>query len=101
MNYDNSTLSKNNMYASVRSNSTFFAIDGHFYLNTSSDKGRAVQIIEFEKINTIDGSLINPNLVFELKWEDSDWGNLYRSYPIFANINNIDYGWGLMELNRY
>lgn len=100
LNYDNSTLTKNNMQTDIRSQSMFFAVDDRFYLNTSSDTARAVQLLEFDSIDVESKDLVNPKLLLEIKFPESEWSNLYRSMVIFENLNNVDYGWGLMELNK-
>lgn len=104
LNFDNSELSKNDMYSQVCASSLFFSLkDGdefHNYLSTNSANSRAIQLIEFDDINTTNKSLKNPKLVFEMNWDGSEYGYLYRGYTIFEDISNSMWGWNLMELQK-
>lgn len=104
LNFDNSTLSTNDMYSAVCSSSLFFSIkeknDYHNYLSTNSAAGSSTQLIEFESIDSNTRNLKNPELVYEIKWLNSGFDYLYRSYPIFQNLNVASWGWNLMELKK-
>lgn len=104
LNYDNSTLSLNDMYSPFVSGSLFFSLkseDGfHNYLTTNSGTKKAIQLIEFESVDTTNMRLVKPELVFEIKWPSDEHQALYRSYPLFKDISNSYWGWNLMELNK-
>lgn len=103
-NFDNSTLSYNEMYSPYCSGSIFFSLkidnEFHNYLSTNSGIEKATQLIEFDKINTQKNTFIHPKLVFENKWNTDEFNALYRSYPIFEDISDSYWGWNLMELNK-
>ncbi len=99
--YDNSSLTTTDFYSTICSSSLFFAINNHYYLNVSGENNRNTFLIEFDSIDFDSQELVNSKLVFEIKFVSQDWYNLYRSFIIFKNINNVDYGWNLLEMGKY
>lgn len=104
LNYDNSTLSKNDMYSPYCSSSLFFSLnyegEFHNYLSTNSAGSNTTQLVEFDHVDTTNNLLIEPELIFEIKWTEDDFGYLYRGYTILENISNSYWGWNLMEMQK-
>lgn len=104
LNYNNSEISHNDMYSNVCASSLFFSLKEnetyHNYLTTNSATSNAIQLIEFDSVDTTSKELINPELVFELNWDWNDFGFLYRGYTIFEDLTDSLWGWNLMEMQK-
>lgn len=97
INYDNSELTKNDMFSTIISSSIFFSYEGHNYLSITDGIGRTTILLEYDKFDVVNQTLTNTNLIYEVKFSKSNAGS-YRGYPVFRDISNIDYGWNLMNL---